>query len=186
MSLITRTKWPAGSLARLSRYTLPMFALLLAGGLFLSGALVFDARREASGKCGPLTVVYVGAEDCGPCRAWRRDQRPAFLDSGEFARLRYHEVIVPRLQNLLAGENWPLELVVVRDYTRTRPGAPQWFLLRDNRILASGAGLSAWSREIWPAIRRQVRHDPMVTPFAANDESSTKAWLAAIRSKSDF
>jgi hypothetical protein len=108
------------------------------------------------------------------------------LDSGEFARLRYHEVIAPRLQNLLAEENWPPELAAVRDRARTRPGAPQWFLLRDSRIVASGAGLSAWRREVWPVIRRQVRHDPVVIPPVVDDESPAKTWLAAIRRKSDF
>jgi hypothetical protein len=181
MSRIARTKWPVDSLAKLSRYILPTLGMLLAGGFLLSDALVSDAPREVPGEHGPLTVVYVGAEDCGPCRTWRRDQRPAFLDSGEFARLRYHEVIAPRLQHLLAEENWPPELAAVRDYTRARPGAPQWFLLRDSRILASGAGLSAWGGEIWPIIRRQVRHDPVV-----DDKSPAKAWLAAIRRKSDF
>jgi len=145
-----------------STRVLPWLAVLLGGSLLLS-----DAPREAFGARGPLTVVYVGAEDCGPCRIWRRDARPAFLDSGEFARLRYREVIAPRLRDLLAEEGWPAELAMVRARVRAQPGAPQWFVLRDGRLVTADAGLSAWRRAIWPAIRVAVRHDPVLAAHAA-------------------
>lgn len=143
---------PLAPLPRL-RGILSSLAVLLSGVLLLS-----DAPREAF--TGPLNVIYVGAEDCGPCQIWRRTERPTFLDSGEFARLRYREVIVPHLRDLLAAQNWPEELAVVG--ARVQPGAPQWFVLRADRLVTTDAGLSAWRRAIWPVIRAQVRGDPVL------------------------
>lgn len=130
-------------------------ALLLAAGFLLA-----DAPRQAAGERGPLTVVYVGADDCGPCRAWRRGERPAFLDSAEFARLHYREVIAPHLRELVAAHDWPDDLAALRERVRARPGAPQWFILREGRTIASEAGLSAWHSRVWPVIRAEARHDP--------------------------
>lgn len=137
------------------RRALPFLPVVLGCALLLS-----DAPRHAVGHRGPLTVVYVGAEDCGPCRTWQRNERPAFHASSEFARLRYREIIVPQLRSLLTAERWPVDLAALRERVKSRPGTPQWFVVRDGNVLASDAGLSAWRRAIWPVIRAQVRYDP--------------------------
>ena len=38
----------------------------------------------------------------------------------------------------------------------SRPGAPQWFVMRDGQMIAWDAGLSAWRRTVWPTIRKQT------------------------------
>lgn len=142
----------------LSRRALFIFPAALGCALLLS-----DAPRQAAGHRGPLIVVYVGAEDCGPCRSWQRDEQPTFHASGEFARLRYREILVPQLRSLLTTERWPVDLAELRERVKSRPGTPQWFVIRDGNVLTSDAGLSAWQRTIWPAIRRQVRYDPTLS-----------------------
>jgi len=138
-------------------------AMLPSVVLALPFALLFmlDATPRPVAEAGAaVTVVYVGAEDCGPCRAWRRDMRPAFLDSAEFPRLRYREIVAEHLRDLLTQPAWPADLVELREQARVLAGAPQWFVLQDDKVLASGAGLPAWQRLIWPAIRAQVRQAP--------------------------
>lgn len=134
---------------------LPFPQCLLAGLAVLVGCglLFADTPCRPTAEQEALTVVYVGAEDCGPCRAWRRDERPSFLDSREFPALRYREVIAPQLRNLLAEEQWPADLAGLRAQVRQRPGAPQWFVLREGQVVAWEAGASAWRRTVWPAIR---------------------------------
>jgi hypothetical protein len=134
---------------------LPFPQCLLAGLAVLVGCglLFADTPCRPTAEQEALTVVYVGAEDCGPCRAWRRDERPSFLDSREFPTLHYREVIAPRLRDLLAEEQWPAGLAELRAQVRQRPGAPQWFVLRGSEVVAWEAGASAWRRAIWPAIR---------------------------------
>jgi len=150
--------------------------VVLAGVFVLPLVLlfVFDVVPRSAAKTGAaVTVVYVGAEDCGPCRAWRRDMRPAFFDSDEFLRLRYREIVAQHLRDLLTQPDWPADLVELRERVRSLPGAPQWFVLRGGGILASGAGLPAWQRLIWPAIRTQVRHAPRLDASVAGSAHAT-------------
>ncbi len=133
----------------------PAAPRLLAGLAALLGAGVLFADtpyRPAAGH-DALTVIYVGAEDCGPCRAWRRDERPGFVASRAFAGLRYREVIAPQLRDLLTERPWPADLAALRERIRLRPGAPQWFVLRGTQMVAWESGQSAWRRAVWPAIR---------------------------------
>jgi hypothetical protein len=136
--------------------------------LFVCGFLLADAPRWPAAGLGMITVVYVGAEDCGPCRAWRRDERPQFLSSREFSALHYREVIAERLRDLLDESLWPADLASLHERVRERPGAPQWFMLRDGRIVGSEAGISSWRRSIWPAIRATVAYPVAsgASPFA--------------------
>jgi hypothetical protein len=100
-----------------SRRALSFLPVALGCALLLS-----DAPRQADGHRGPLIVVYVGAEDCGPCRSWQRDERPTFHASSEFARLRYREIVVPQLRALLTTERWPVDLAELRERVKSRPG----------------------------------------------------------------
>mgnify|MGYP001087286686 CR=1 FL=1 len=124
--------------------------------LFGSGLLLADARRQEAKPHGALTVIYVGADDCGPCRVWRRDARPDFLGSHAFQNIKYREVIASRLYDLLAESQWPADLSFLREKVRARPGAPQWFVIQDGHLIAQEAGLSAWRRAVWPVIQTQA------------------------------
>lgn len=138
--------------------SLPSRRLLVGLALTLGcGLLVADVPNQSAAGHGAITVVYVGAEDCGPCRAWRRDERPSFMESREFSGLHYREVIATQLRDLLAEPLWPADLAGLREQVRTRPGAPQWFVLREGEVVAWDAGGSAWRRTVWPAIRAQTR-----------------------------
>lgn len=143
----------------------------LVTGLAMMIVCVFlfaDAPHRPAAGMGTITVVYVGAEDCGPCRTWRRDERPRFISSREFSALHYREVIAGQLRDLLAESLWPADLASLRERIRERPGAPQWFVFREGQIVASDAGISSWRRTIWPTIRANVSYlvASGVSPFA--------------------
>ena len=91
----------------------------------LLGAIIALAAVTMAGSSGQfalhrpeLMLLYVGAEDCAPCRAWHRGDREAFLSSAEHARIAYHEVRSPHLADVLNDEYWPSD---IRDY-RSRTG----------------------------------------------------------------
>jgi hypothetical protein len=128
-------------------------------GVIAAGALAgvtADAPLPAQTQARPWMLVYVGAEDCGPCRTWRREQRPAFLASAEFPRLVYREFVAGRLRDLLDGTNWPEDIRPLQAAVKARPGAPQWLIVEDGRVIRSEAGLPAW-QAIWPDIRTALR-----------------------------
>jgi hypothetical protein len=81
-------------------------------GEILEAAATYGASRPAPGPSQvidrePLTLLYVGAEDCAPCCAWRRD---AFLASLDPSRVTYREVIAAKTTAAFDEAAWPEDL----------------------------------------------------------------------------
>src|SRR6185503_2330625 len=49
-----------------------------------------------------VTLLYVGAADCAPCRKWQSGDGAQFRGSVEFARIAYREVKSPTLREVLS------------------------------------------------------------------------------------
>lgn len=124
----------------------------------LAFAPLLDWRSPDSGfvrgpKRAPLTVVYVGADDCAPCVRWRRERRPDLERSTVFQRIEYREIIAAKLSSALDDSYWPEPLRDLRPIVlKGGGGVPYWILMRGNRVIASAGGESAWDRQIWPLI----------------------------------
>src|SRR5262245_30984219 len=82
-----------------------------------------------------VALLYVGADDCPPCRAWQRDAGAAFRSSAEFTRVAYYEVKSPNLLGVLKDEYWPDELRRYRDRLDRRAGVPLWLVIADHEIV---------------------------------------------------
>ena len=104
-----------------------------------------------------VTLLYVGAEDCAPCREWQQHEKIAFSTSAEFARLRYREIKSPTLFNLLKDENWPEELRGYRDLLGPDAGVPLWFVIADGQVIQRGMGPSQWRTDVMPKINKLLR-----------------------------
>ena len=114
------------------------------------------APRDAP-KRPRVILLYVGAKDCAPCRAWQREEKVAFRASAEFQHLIYREVKSPTLFDLLKDENWPEDLREYRDQLGRDAGVPLWFVMADGRIVQRGMGPAQWSAEVFPKIRSLLR-----------------------------
>jgi len=104
-----------------------------------------------------LTLVYVGADDCAPCKTWQRDQRTAFRESPEFRQLIYREVKSPTLFDVLNDGNWPEELRIYRRAIGRGTGVPLWLVVADDRIVLRSSGLSQWQDAVLPKIASLLR-----------------------------
>jgi hypothetical protein len=111
----------------------------------------FDSRSPKTP--GEVTLVYVGAQDCAPCRAWQRGDGAAFLTSAEFARLSYREVKAPTLLDVLNDDFWPEDLRVYREVIGRGAGVPLWLVIADNKMVAQGFGATQWSGSVLPMIK---------------------------------
>ncbi|MCC6948391.1 MAG: hypothetical protein IT539_11545 [Bradyrhizobiaceae bacterium] len=132
------------------RAILPAIAVIGLGAFLTTSSL-------QDGKPAELAVIYIGADDCGPCVAWRQAHRQQFLESPEFARLDYREVISPRLHDLRKDEHWPENLRRFRSEFDRVPGAPTWLVLRDDRILVTARGLREWEEIALPRLKSLTR-----------------------------
>lgn len=103
-----------------------------------------------------LTLVYVGAEDCAPCRAWQSGEASAFRSSPEFASVAYREVKSPTLLDVLKDEYWPDDLRRYRDSFGRGAGVPLWLVVADQEVVGQGFGASQWYSSVLPKIRSLV------------------------------
>jgi hypothetical protein len=133
----------------------PLATLTAVAAIGLATILMADSREDP--PPAELTVIYIGADDCAPCLAWRRAHRQQFLASAEFARLGYREIIAATVRDLREDEHWPESLRGFRGEFDRLPGAPTWLVVGDNRILASARGLREWEEIAIPKLRLLAR-----------------------------
>ena len=140
---------------RLTLRSLILLPAILVFGLGSGFFLAADRWKEA--QPAELAVIYIGADDCGPCIEWRRADRPQFLASQEFTQLHYREVISSTLFDLSKEEHWPDNLREFRDEFSRLPGAPMWFVVGDEKILLTARGLREWREVALPRLKSLVR-----------------------------
>lgn len=119
--------------------------------------IAWSAHSARSAKSHDVMLLYVGADDCAPCRAWRNGDGAAFLASGERAGLIYHEVRSPHLQDILSDENWPEELRPYRSRIRRSDGVPLWLVVADKEVVEQEFGTTAWQTRVLPKVRSYLR-----------------------------
>ena len=126
---------------------------------FVLIAMTFSAFGRSDAMLHPsrdstVLVLYVGAEDCAPCRAWQADDGAAFRSSAYFPQIVYREVRSPRLMTLLNDENWPVDIRGYRDALRRSDGVPLWFVVTGEKIVQRQSGSAQWRAIVLPAIKR--------------------------------
>lgn len=128
---------------------------LIAGGvLFIAVAAGLMLFSPPSAKLERhVTLVYIGAENCAPCRIWQRGEGVAFYDSIEFARLSYREVKSPTLFDVLSDENWPEDLRAYRQAIGQEAAVPLWLVIADGQMVMQGFGLTQWKEAVLPKVK---------------------------------
>ena len=134
---------------------------LLSAGIAVAIAAVAGLqwidRPAKPAHASDVMLLYVGADDCAPCRAWREGEGAAFFASAEFARLSYREVKSPHLLDVLNDENWPDELRIHRSRLRRSDGVPLWLVISDHEIVEQRFGATEWRASILPKIKSLLR-----------------------------
>jgi hypothetical protein len=118
---------------------------------------VWANHAAAPARGSEIMLLYVGAEDCAPCRAWQGSERAAFLASADFPRITYREVKSPHLLDLLKDENWPDEIRSYRGSLRRSDGVPLWLVVSDREIVEQRFGAAEWHANILPKIKSLLR-----------------------------
>ena len=132
---------------------------LVAGAAILAGAIaVVGGYRSVRPSPLPVnrhavTLLYVGAEDCAPCRSWRRGAGTAFRSSPEFRRVAYREVEAPTVLELLKDEYWPVDLREYRGRLDRGAGVPLWLVISDQEIVERAFGESQWKSAVLPKLK---------------------------------
>jgi hypothetical protein len=127
-------------------------ALLIALTTIVSGA-----HFAGNGRHPDVMLLYVGADDCAPCRAWRNGEGADFLSSAESRRITYREVKSPRLDDVLKDENWSEDIRGLRSGINRGEGVPLWLVVSDHVVVEQQFGATAWKQRVLPKIRSYLR-----------------------------
>ena len=128
-------------------------------GIFAAAAAVVAALlvARAPARAADVLLIYVGAEDCAPCRAWQNGDGADFRKSAEFARISYREVKSPHLHDVLADEHWPEDIRAYRGRLKRSDGVPLWLIVSGNELVAQRFGAAAWQASVMPTLRSYLR-----------------------------
>jgi hypothetical protein len=126
-------------------------------GLSAMVALAIVTLWSIPTKPQELLLLYVGADDCAPCRKWQNGEGAQFRSAPEFARVPYREVKSAILRDVLKDENWPEDLRVYRDQLGPGAGVPMWLVIADSRIVEQSFGEGQWRSNTLPKIRALLR-----------------------------
>lgn len=139
--------------ARATHATVCGALLLLAAGI----ATLRLWSADPSEQHRNLTLLYVGADDCAPCRNWQRDAGVRFRADPAFAAVSYREVKSPTLHAVLDDAHWPIDLRGYRDGLERSAGVPLWLVIADGTVVARGFGARQWQDQVLPTLR-SLRH----------------------------
>jgi hypothetical protein len=115
---------------------------------------------EQSARIKDLTFVYVGAENCGPCKRWEQSRtgspaqsKSVFLASPEAKAATFRQVNAHTYMNTGAENLWPADLKWVRSATHVVSGTPRFLLIADGKVMLNAQGTSKIESTVLPKLR---------------------------------
>jgi hypothetical protein len=147
----------AQSARRSASFRRTIFAAGIVVAIVAIMAKVWAGHAGKPTRDAGVMLLYVGAEDCAPCRAWQNGEGAAFLASAEFPRITYREVKAPHLHDILKDEHWPTEIRSYRDGLRRSDGVPLWLVVADHKIVKQRFGAAEWRASVLPIIKSLLR-----------------------------
>lgn len=120
-------------------------------------AAIPGARAPSPARAGDVMLIYVGADDCAPCRVWQNGDGAEFRQSSEFTRIAYVEVKSPRLHDVLRDDHWPEKVRAYRDSLKRNDGVPLWLLVSNGKVIEKRFGPAAWHASMLPSIKSALR-----------------------------
>ena len=95
---------------------------------------------------GNLQVIYIGGQDCSPCRRWITTYKAGWVASSEYRQVTWVEVDPPHLKEAYQERHWPEALRPVLAQVPRKSGTPRFLIVEEGRIVSNEAGVSRWLR----------------------------------------
>jgi hypothetical protein len=124
--------------------------------LGLAGLPLLGAATPLCAQPSSLQFLFVGADDCEPCRRWHSDEGHWWQSSPEFSRVDTLFIRARRTRHAYDDAYWLPHLRRFRDMPGAPRATPAYFVVRNDQLLLAAAGYTAWRREIYPALREMV------------------------------
>jgi hypothetical protein len=106
-------------------------AMSVLGGVFLAGSPLLSRAYAAQ-----MTVVYLGAKDCGACQRFDAYEKNAFKAKVAAKGMDFREVKVDSLRYIRQLDGWPADLMWLHDSLQSEAGVPWFFVVRGSEIVS--------------------------------------------------
>ncbi len=119
-----------------------------------------DSRPvEQEMRVKQLTLIYIGADNCGTCKRWEqtrsskpRESKYAFLDTPEAKAVTFRQLGAANYMNTSYDQLWPEDIRWVRTKTYAASGTPRFILIADDKVMLNTRAGSL-ETQIMPKIR---------------------------------
>lgn len=105
------------------------------------------------GRGDSAVVVYVGADDCAPCRRFHEEQWPAVRNSARLTGINFREVRSPTFRDVLDDKYWTADLRPYRNALPHDAGVPLWVVVRNGSVVKTAWGVKQWDDQVMPLLR---------------------------------
>jgi hypothetical protein len=99
------------------------------------------------------TIVYIGAEDCKPCRQWEATHQKAFAEQCAERGVKFRAIRVATMRNIREARYWPSDLRPLLARFADRSGTPHFLAVRNGEIIVNVYGIGKYQREIAPLLQ---------------------------------
>ncbi len=126
----------------------------LVGGL--AGFSVLGAPLPARAQAPALSFIFVEADDREPCKRWHSNEGHWWKNSAEFSRVNTVFIRSPRIHQAFTDLYWPPQLRKYRDTPDLQRATPGYIVVRDDQVVLTAVGYTAWRKKVYPALREMV------------------------------
>ena len=137
-----------------------MFSLLL--GTVATAALTAPAApaaakpAHAAAASNELMVIYISAEDCGPCRVFEAEDMPRWTASPFARTVKFVRAKAPKSVQAFQAKYWPKEAQPYLSAVRV-PIVPSFMLVSGGSVISVGTGLNGWRQQTLPQVQQLFR-----------------------------
>jgi hypothetical protein len=116
-------------------------------------ALAAAAVSPASARTAApnLSIIYVGAKDCGPCRVFDSQDLPQWNKSMLARDVKLIHVDAPSVNVAFQARHWPAEARPFISAVKA-PIVPCFILVDGKSVVAIGTGIGGWRNQVLPMI----------------------------------
>jgi hypothetical protein len=109
-----------------------------------SGVVGLATLSPAFAQASPLTVIYIGGQDCPNCAQWKSQYKAAWDGSPESKKVKWVAVDPPSLRDAYSSRNWPAEQKPILDNLPSKSGTPRFVLVKNGAIISNHSGVRGW------------------------------------------
>jgi hypothetical protein len=134
-----------------------LFSLFVAGAATAAASNIQPAVAAATrAKASEFMVIYVGADDCGPCRLFEAEDMPRWQASALSSSVHFVHAKARKSSQAFDARSWPKE---ARPFAGafTAPVVPSFMLVQNGRVVSVGAGVRSWRQQTLPLLQQMAQ-----------------------------